>query len=80
MFFIALFVIVYVWQNIEVVKTKMEYEQNLRIKDKLIKQNDKLLYEIEKERTYVKVKSYAERDGIKKITPNDIEVLKVEKK
>jgi len=73
-------VIIYVWQNIEVVKTKIEYEHNLKVKNNLIIKNDRVRFEIEKKRTFSQVKKYADKNNLSEITPDNIEVLKVKEK
>lgn len=72
--------IIYVWQNIEVVKTKIEYEHNLKVKNNLIIKNDRVRFEIEKKRTFSQVKKYADKNNLSEITPDNIEVLKVKEK
>ena len=47
----SLLVILYVWQNIEIVKIGMEYDALAAQERRLVKDNDRLLYEIERYRT-----------------------------
>lgn len=71
----SLFAIMYVWQNIEVMKIKMDYMELVRVEKQIIKENDRLIYEIEKYKTIKNIKNYAEERGMKEITPEDFDVL-----
>lgn len=74
-----IFVILYVWQNIEVMKIKLEYSEALEKERDLIKMNDRLRFEIEKYKTMDLIEAYAERYGLRKITPRDFEIIVVRK-
>lgn len=74
-----LFVILYVWQNIEVMKIKLEYSEALEKEKELIKMNDRLRFEIEKYKTMDLIEAYAERYGLRQITPRDFEIIVVRK-
>jgi hypothetical protein len=78
-FVMIIFVILYVWQNIEVMKIKLEYSEALDKEKELIKRNDRLRFEIEKYKTMDLIEAYAERQGMRKITPRDFEIIVVRK-
>lgn len=70
----------YVWQNVEVVKTKMEYRELYRKEKELIQGNDLLRYEIEKMRTFDQVSDFAKENDLVSITPDRFTVLVVDEK
>jgi hypothetical protein len=74
-----LFVVLYVWQNIEVMKMKMEYRRELRAERQLADQNDRLRCEIEKYRRMELIERYAASKGMREITPADFEVIDIRK-
>jgi hypothetical protein len=78
-FVMVIFVILYVWQNIEVMKIKMEYNQSLEEEKELIKRNDRLRYEIEKYKRMDLIEANAGRYGMRRITPRDFEIIVVQK-
>lgn len=65
------FVILYVWQNIEIMQMKMQYDKSVEYKKELIKRRDRLLYDIERYRRLSLVEAYAEQNGLRRMTPND---------
>ncbi len=72
------FVILYVWQNIEIVKIEIIY-RNLKNRERqLVKDNDRLLYEIERYRRMDVMEEYARKKGLRKILPKDFEVLVID--
>ncbi len=78
-FVMVVFVILYVWQNIEVMKIKMEYNQSLEEEKELIKRNDRLRYEIERYKRMDLIEANAGRYGMRMITPGDFEIIVVQK-
>lgn len=74
-FSIILFVILYVWQNIEVMKIKMDYRRTVRLENGLVRENDRLRYEMERYRRMDLVEAYAEKRGMKRMTPSDFEII-----
>jgi hypothetical protein len=71
----SLFVILYVWQNIEIMKMKMEYKKMVRAEHVLAESNAKLLYGLEKLRNFRSMKSNADRRGLSVIKPSDVIVI-----
>jgi len=76
----SLFVVVYVWQNVEVMKIQLDYKKKVRVEKRLIKKNDRLVYEIERMRSLDAVEKYAFGKGFKRIAPDDFDVLVVKEK
>ena len=74
------FVILYVWQNIEAMKIKMDYRKELSAEKQLIKENDRLRFEIEKYKRADLIDKYAAQTRMREITPNDFEVIDLRKK
>ncbi|HSV95556.1 MAG TPA: hypothetical protein VLM75_01335 [Spirochaetota bacterium] len=72
---VILFVVLYVWQNIEVMKMKMAYRENIAIEKRLVKENDRLRAEIERYRRVDVAERYARTQGMRELTPADIIVL-----
>ncbi len=77
---VILFVLLYVWQNIEVMKMKMTYRENMAVEKHLIKENDRLRAEIERYRRVDVAERYARSRGMHELTPADIIVLRNGKK
>jgi hypothetical protein len=73
--FMILFVILYIWQNVEVMKIKMNYGKEAEVEAGLIRQNDHLRYEIETFRRMNVIEEYARSRGMHALTPGDIEVV-----
>lgn len=70
-------VISYVWQNIEVTKINLDYRKLLRAERRIIKDVDKLKYQIEQYRTTEAMHGYAGSHGLRRITPGDVDVIKI---
>ncbi|TAL35713.1 MAG: hypothetical protein EPN93_09660 [Spirochaetes bacterium] len=77
---IIVFVVLYVWQNIEVMKMKMEYRRGVRIEKQLVKENDRLHYEIERMRRLDRIEKYAQGAGLRYLGPQDFDVITVKQK
>ena len=73
-----IFIIFYVWQNVEVVKIKIDYRKALSEERKLINRNDKLRYEIERYRRMDLVEKYAAENGMRELTPNDFVTINMD--
>ncbi len=74
----SLFVILYVWQNIEVVQIDMKNRVLSRAAAQLAKDNDRLLYEIERYRRMEVVEDYARKNGFRPLLPGNVSVLAVD--
>lgn len=77
-FVMSLFVILYVWQNIEIMKTKMDYKRMVKTEHALSERNAKLKFELEKLRNFSSIESKAGRSGLSRIKPSDVIVIKEE--
>lgn len=75
-FVMSVFVIAYVWQNIEVMKTKMDYKRLIRTEQSLASKNVKLRYELEKMKNFDRFEANAGRMNLVKITPANLVVIK----
>jgi hypothetical protein len=75
----SLFVILYVWQNIEVVQIGMKNRALSRTAAQLAKDNDRLLYEIERYRRMEAVEDHARKNGFRSMLPGDVNVLVIDK-
>jgi len=73
----SLFVVLYVCQNIEIVKIEMEYKSLSDKESQLVKEKDRLLYEIERFRQMDVVEDYARKRGLRQMLPEDFEVMTV---
>ena len=77
---VIIFVIMYVWQNIEVMRLKMDFRETRSSKIELIKKNDRLRYEICKLNVLDNINDYADRYNLKPLGASDIMVIKLEDK
>lgn len=77
--FMILFVVLYVWQNIGIMKIKMDYRRGIGIERDLAKENDRLRYEIERYKRTDLIERYAALKGMREITPNDFDVIDLRK-
>jgi len=75
---ISIFVVFYVWQNIEMMRMKMDYKKLIRAEKEITEVNDKLKYEFEKLRSFYHIEANAERNNLKYISPNDLVVIKID--
>lgn len=75
-FVMSLFVILYVWQNIEIMKTKMDYKKMIRTEHALTEKNAKLKFELEQLRNFRSIESNAVRAGLSRVKPSDVIVIK----
>ncbi len=71
-------VILYVWQNIEVMNLKMYHRKSVEYKKELVKQRDRLLYEIERYKRPELIDDYAEKNGLRKATRDDVVLINIE--
>ena len=67
----------YVWQNIEVMKIKLERKELVKVERRIINYNDKLKYNIERYKRSEVIEKYSRERGLKRISPGDYEVLLV---
>jgi len=74
----SLLVILYVWQNIEIVKIGMENDALAAQERRLVNYNDRIRYEIERYRRTDLVEERAQRGGYRQVLPGDIEVMAVQ--
>lgn len=77
-FLTTLFVIGFVWQNVEVVKIKLEYQKLNKMADDIYREKDILVYKIEKYRNIEVVKNKAQLAGYKELSPKNIVVVSVD--
>jgi hypothetical protein len=76
-FSMSLLVILYVWQNIEIVKIGMRYDALAAQERRLINDNDRLQYEIERYRRIDLIGERARKNGFRQMLPGDFEVMAV---
>ncbi len=72
---LSLFAVMNVWQNIEVMKIKLNYKKLTKTEGDIIKKNDRLRYEIEKYKRISLIENNAEALNIKRINKDDFIVL-----
>jgi len=72
-----LFVLLYVWQNIQMLQSEMEYRSLAAREESLVKQNDRLLYDIERYRRMDVIAEHARKNGLRRMLPGDFEVMAV---
>lgn len=75
---ISVFVVFYVWQNIEMMKMKMDYKKLVRAEKEVTVVNDKLKYEFERLRSFRSIEANAGNHNLKSISPADLVVVKIE--
>ena len=75
---ISIFVVFYVWQNIEMMKMKMDYKKLIRTEKEITVVNDKLKYEYERLRSFRYIEANAEKNNLKYISPADLVVIKID--
>lgn len=72
------FVLLYVWQNIEVMRMKMEYRKLVGIEHELSEERSRLVAEHERLRNFGRVESSMSGRGVRRIVPSDMLVVKSE--
>ncbi len=72
-----LFVLLFVWQNIQMVQIEMEYRSLSAVEERLVGENDRLLYEIERYRRMDAVAEYARKNGLRRMLPGDFAIMAV---
>ena len=77
-FSVIIFVILNVWQNVEVMKIKIEYSKALVEERKLVNKNDRLRYEIERYKRMELVERFAGSNGMKVLSHNDFITINME--
>ena len=73
-----LFVILYVWQNIEVMKIKLAQQRIMHEEKQLICAQDKLRCQIEYYKTIPAVEVYALTHAMRRVSPDDIIMLRMQ--
>lgn len=68
-------VIFYVWQNVEVLKMKLAYQDSKLKQKRIIVENDRLIYEIEKLKRIDKIEILAQENDLKEIDYEDVFVI-----
>jgi len=76
---ISIFVISYVWQNIEMMKMRSDYKRLIRTEKELSAVNDKLKLELERLRNINRIEAYADRNNLKRLGPEDVIVIKIDR-
>ncbi|MBP7584952.1 MAG: hypothetical protein KBA61_13000 [Spirochaetes bacterium] len=74
---VILFVVLYVWQNISMMKIKMECRNGSLKEMELMKKNDRILYEIERYRRIDIVENRAIQAGMRRISPANMQTVLV---
>lgn len=74
-FSIVVFIFMYVWQNVGMMKLRLEISRSLQEETQLMKMNDRLRYEMERYRRMEVIERFAEQTGMKEITPGDFETI-----
>ncbi len=69
------FVIMYIWQNIEVMKIKMHHRKQVAVESTLQKEIDIVTYKIERLKNIHALTAHAKNNNLKKIRPQDIITL-----
>jgi len=77
-FMISIFVVFYVWQNIEMMKIKMDYKKLIRTEQEITVVNDKLKFEFERLRNFRSIEANADKSNLKAISPSDLVVIKID--
>ena len=72
------FIIAYVWQNVGVMKIKIEYRKAVAEERQLVNKNDRLRYEIERLRRMDLVERYAAENGMRELEPGDFVAIEIE--
>ncbi len=68
---VMLFVLAYVWQNVEIMKKKIDFRNILKEEYDLVKLNDKLKYRIETFKRMEVIEAAAYRLGMREVSYND---------
>lgn len=74
---ISIFVVFYVWQNIEMMRMKMDYKKLIRTEKEITEVNDKLKYELERLRNFDYIEANSGKSGLRHISPEDLVVIKI---
>ena len=74
----SVFIITYVWQNIEIMKMKMEYRKLTGVERELTESNDRVRYNLESLRSFRYMNSFAEKNRLKQIGPGDVIIIDLE--
>lgn len=74
------FVLLYVWQNIEVMRMKMDYRKLVRVEHELKEENNRLLADFERLRNFRTVESAVAGRGVRRMEPQDMLFLKSEER
>ncbi len=74
-FFMICLVLLFVWQNIEIMKLKMGMQRSLAYKEELLKEQSRLRYEIERKRRYADIEAWALSRGMSWMRNGDFIVL-----
>lgn len=77
---VILFVVLYVWQNISMMRIKMECYAGSQKEKELMKKNDRLLYEIERFKRIDLVEDRAISAGMRRISHSNMQTMIVSNK
>ena len=69
--------VLYVWQSVEVMKLKLDYDRAVREQKKLILANDRLIFEIEKSRSPRRLRNFVESAGYKRANAADYYLVEI---
>lgn len=77
---LSLFVIAYVWQNIEVMQITMEYRAKVRHEKKLIEEVDRYRYLVERRRYEQWILNVTGETDYRPLTPDDVVPISIHSK
>jgi hypothetical protein len=71
------FVLLYIWQSVEVTKLRLDSKRLLRTQEQLVKEHDRFMYDIETIRIEKGNSKEAERRNMRRMVPSDYERIEV---
>ena len=74
----GIFVLLYVWQNVEMMKMRSDYKRLIRTEKELSAVNDKLKFELEKLRNFNNIETYANKNNLKRLGAEDFIVIRTD--
>jgi hypothetical protein len=72
-------VIFHVWQNVEVMKMKLDFRKASLEETRLVNKNDRIKYEIERYKRMELVEKYAAENNMRELTPYDFVTIYIDK-
>ena len=74
----SIFIVSYVWQNIEMMKMKMDYRKLVDLEREVSEGNDRIRYNLESLRNFNNMRIFADKHRLEYISPDNVVIINLD--